>query len=452
MKLDGRTLENWPAQFPGSTELPAIEGPVACADIDGDGSTEVVACQAAGRICVLRANGLPSAGWPVSVAPAEDPPNAGTIFTRPALGDINGDGRLEIIAAANNYRVHAWDASGRLLRGWPRILENRARAGYADPVLADLNDDGLPEVLVATDQGFRGPARIYALDVAGRDIRGWPVDLPERCNAGVAVGDLDNDGRLDVVAATVGEQGWVLAWDGRGRLRRGFPVGLAQLSVNASPVLADVDGDSRTDIIVAALRTRFEPAAYLVALDREGRPLPGLSFHDGRLRGRQRGSGGRRHRRRRPARSSCSGRRCRGGSSHGIFSARHSRPVLHGLGPASMRETRAPTMRRARAGRRVRAAEAPATTPAEGPQPEISFPPLGSIPFVLAGEGRVRLAVINVQGIEVRTLLDTTLPMGSYTIVWDGKDGLGHPLPAGVYIYDLETPGRRVKGQLLLLK
>lgn len=452
LRADGTPVRGWPIRFPGAPELPAIEGPIASADLDGDGANEIVVCQAVGRVCVFRADGRPVPGWPVAIAAAEDPPNAGTIFARPALGDIDGDGRLEIVAAANNYRVHVWDTTGRLLKGWPRLLENRGRAGYAEPVLADLNDDGRPEILVPTDRGFRGPARVYALDVAGRDLRGWPVDLPERCNAGVAVGDLDGDGRLDVVAATVGEQGWVLAWDARGRPRRGFPIGLAQLSVNASPVLADVDGDSRTDIIVAALRTRFEPAAYVVALDREGRPLSGFPLT---MEGSEVVTAG-------PAVADIDGdgllELLLGTELQGRLFAWNLLGSAEGGGApwpragfdaANTGAYRAPETRK----RTARPIEnTPPMTPVEGPQPESVFPPLSTVAFILPGEGRVHLAVINLQGLVVRTLLDATLPMGSYTIAWDGQDDLARPLPAGVYIYELETPGRRAKGQLLLLK
>ncbi|MDM7917319.1 MAG: VCBS repeat-containing protein, partial [Candidatus Eisenbacteria bacterium] len=184
LRRDGTSLEGWPARVPGTTALPAISGAVTAADLDGDGWTEVIVTQAAGRVCVLLSDGQAAAGWPVSTAAGDDPPNAGTIFSRPAIGDLDGDSRLEIVAGANNYRAHAWDLHGRPLRGWPRLFENRGRAGYADPVLADLDSDRLPEVILATDRGFSGPSRLYVLDRKGQDLAGWPVDLPEACNSG----------------------------------------------------------------------------------------------------------------------------------------------------------------------------------------------------------------------------------------------------------------------------
>jgi hypothetical protein len=52
----------------------------------------------------------------------------------------------------------------------------------------------------------------------------------------------------------------------------------------------------------------------------------------------------------------------------------------------------------------------------------------------------------------VRTLLDGSLPPGAYTISWDGKDGAGRVARSGIYFYDLQIPGRRRTGQLLLVR
>ncbi len=452
LRRDGTSVPGWPARIPGSPELKAIYGSIACADMDGDGRVEIVACQAAGRVCVFHADGSPAPGWPVAIAPADAPPNAGTIFARAALGDVDGDGRLEVIAAANNYRVHAWDVEGRPLRGWPRLLDNLGRAGYAEPVLADLDGDGRPEVIVPTDHGFNGPARIYVLDRDGKDAPGWPVDLPERCNAGVAVGDLDGDGRPEVVAATVGEDAWVLVWNTRGRPRRGFPLRLREMSVNASPVLADADGDGAVDILLAALRARFEPAAVVLGIDRGGRYIPPFPIH---LDGCEVVSGG-------PCVADLDGNgklelllgtevqgRLYAWELAGSATEAAAPWPRSGFDAANSGLYRPPGLRSRAHPEASAAPAAPAAPPQEGPYP---FPALTSVSFLMLSEGRAHLTVTNVQGAVMRVLLDTILPTGSYTISWDGTDGKGRVYPPGVYFYELEIPGRKARGQLLLLR
>ncbi len=448
----GAYAKGWPASIPGNCELPAIQGAVSAADIDGDGSIEIVACQAAGRVCVFSAAGRVRAGWPTATAPAADPPNAGTVFARPALGDLDGDGRSEIVVTANNYRVHAWNADGRPVRGWPRLLDNRARLGYADPVLADLDADGSTDLIIATDQGFSGPPRIYALDALGKSLRGWPVNLPERANSGVAVGDLGGDGGLDLVAATMGEESWIVAYDHRGRMRRGFPVGLAQLSVNAGPILADVDGDGSVEIVVAALRTHFDPAVAVLAFDDSGDLVAPFPI---RLEGCE---------------VICGGPCVADLDSDGRLDLLLGTEVQGGLyawplptadGPAAAPwpkggfdsgNTGMYTHPADRGESASRTTPTPTHPLAEQPPPEAPLSSLQSVSFTLAREGPVRLCILSVQGRLIRTLVDSVLPIGSYTLSWDGNDDLRRPVPAGLYVYELRTPDREARGQLLLLK
>jgi hypothetical protein len=430
--------------------MPSIHGAVVTGDLDGDGWTEVIVTQAEGRVCVFRTDGGVVPGWPVATANAKDPPNAGTIFTRVAIGDLDGDGKLEVVSGANNYRVHVWDHTGKPLRGWPHRLANRGRAGYAEPVLADLTEDGLPEILIPTDQGFDGPARVYALDARGRNAPGWPVKLPTRCNAGVAVGDLDADGLPEIVAATAGDNGWILAWDRRGHRLSEFPARVARMSANSSPLLADADGDGAIDIILGASGTGFEPAAVLLAISTTGRPIDRFPF---RLEGHEIVQGG-------PTVSDLNGdgflelllgTEVQGqlfvwhlNGSAGSGNSPWSRPGfdLANTGvyrPAVESEQGAPVSR-------------PEETAIQGPPMDTPFSPLLSVSFVMLEEGYASLIVKDFHGEPIRTLLDTILPIGAYTISWDGTDGHGQNYPPGVYFYRLETADRCATGQLLLLR
>jgi hypothetical protein len=53
--------------------------------------------------------------------------------------------------------------------------------------------------------------------------------------------------------------------------------------------------------------------------------------------------------------------------------------------------------------------------------------------FALPSEGPVHLAIIDVTGRKVRTLVDRSMKAGIHTLSWAGRDDLGHSVPAGIY-------------------
>ncbi len=67
------------------------------------------------------------------------------------------------------------------------------------------------------------------------------------------------------------------------------------------------------------------------------------------------------------------------------------------------------------------------------------FNPRTTIAFSLDLPAHATLAVFDVRGRHVRTLLDADLPAGPHARLWDSTDAAGRPVAAGVYIYRLET-------------
>jgi hypothetical protein len=122
-----------------------------------------------------------------------------------------------------------------LFNGFPRDLEGD---GAAAPRFADLDNDGVDEIVVATSNGL-----IHAYESGGGEVPGWPVHTTD---AGVnyaspayqtgeittplysavlrspAVGDINRDGDLEVVAGDF--QGRLHVWDHEGQIVPGFPV------------------------------------------------------------------------------------------------------------------------------------------------------------------------------------------------------------------------------------
>jgi len=133
-------------------------------------------------------------------------------------------------------RVFVLHRDPDLVGGAPRRLGSD---GAASPVIVDLNGDGVDDVILATSDGIVHAYQGTALT----ELPGWPVhsdglevhgdapafrsgEIPASPSAAIlgapAVGDLDGDGRPEVVAADV--QGKLYVWEADGTPRAGFPV------------------------------------------------------------------------------------------------------------------------------------------------------------------------------------------------------------------------------------
>jgi len=185
------------------------------------------------RLYVQKIDGSSAKGWPSKERNA--------FASSPAVGDLDGDGHLEVLCGADDDRLYAWRADGSRLPGWPVQTGGDV---YSSPVLADLKGDGLPEVLFGSDDGC-----LYAVDQHGTILPGWPLHTGGFVSSTPVIGDVDADGELEVAVGSW--DGQVYLCDSRGLLKPGWPRPTGDL-VWSSPLLADVNADGFLEVIAAS--------------------------------------------------------------------------------------------------------------------------------------------------------------------------------------------------------
>jgi len=81
------------------------------------------------------------------------------------------------------------------------------------------------------------------------------------------------------------------------------------------------------------------------------------------------------------------------------------------------------------------------------------FNPVTTIHYTLDNDGFYTLNIFNINGQLINTLKSEKGQKGQeYTAIWDAKDLLGHKVPSGLYLYQLETVEKSISKKMLFLK
>ena len=221
-------------------ERPHNHGLVA-GDVDGDGDPDVVVTDQEGR----SASVLLAEGRRLRLAP-DSPIALGGQPYPPALGDLDGDGRLDLVAPlVGDDAIALLQGDGRggfhHLPGSPRPTELVRPYGIA---LGDLDGSGTLDVVACHDDTDRITVLLAAEGGGLRPAPGSPISLTRRVGPRMALADMDRDGHLDLVAAGSGSA-VVVRGDGRGGFvpHRAEPAGESWMAT-----AADFDGDGRLDL------------------------------------------------------------------------------------------------------------------------------------------------------------------------------------------------------------
>ena len=194
-----------------------------------------------------------------------------------SLGDLNGDGNLDIVLAKGRHWPLAdvvlfGDGKGHFKPG--PALPNRPDRSYSAP-LADLNGDGTLDMAISNEAP--DPKIILLNDGKGNFRSGGTFGDPQWGTRSVALADLNGDGAPDIAVANRPGPSQICFNDGKAHFRC-RPLGP---ETSATVLIGDMDGDGSQDVIVAC---RDDCQSVVYFNDRKGNfarkepfGLPGVS-------------------------------------------------------------------------------------------------------------------------------------------------------------------------------
>ena len=180
-----------------------------------------------------------------------------------AVGDINSDGRMDIVAASHFNKVHTYLAGESFGKFKESVMP--AADGYVKAALVDLNGDKRLELVLLGNE--RAGVQIFKWDDAGK----WTLiesRLSGHIGRDMKIADMNNDSRPDI-AVSMAKLGVVLILqDLNGQWRETAPLGFVSASGEFRSIdIADINSDGWQDVVLnggyAGILKPNGPDAYL---------------------------------------------------------------------------------------------------------------------------------------------------------------------------------------------
>src|SRR5450830_246430 len=251
----------WPKQTHEVGGLSGILSSPAVGDINSDGAQEIVVGNYGQRVYAWKYTGEMLPGWPYN--------NEDTVWSSPALADLDRDGVKEVVIGADSTGgvnwpyppgglLYAFDEDASILPGFPEVTPE---VTWSSPAVADIDGDGRYEIMVGTGHYYKANGRlateghrVYAYNHDGSSVSGWPVTTAGSTFSSPALGDINGDGTREIVIGTMTVRGI-----GEEHVQAFKPDGTMVLDVRGlggptmgSPALGDISGDGIPDIILGS--------------------------------------------------------------------------------------------------------------------------------------------------------------------------------------------------------
>lgn len=223
---DGSNYPNFPVSLSG-----AYLAPAAVADLNGDGTLEILACSLSGSLNAIDpATGQNIAGFPLSLEGGSQ--NALTI------ANLDGDDHPEIlVATSTSGYLYAINHDGSVL-----FQKNIGEQIKTSAIVADVNNDDSKEIILITANG-----NIHVMDLAGLDIPGSPIAVGKMVDCTPVVARFDHDNLAGIIFGDTSGLLHSVRLDGTESAN--FPINVGG-NLKVSAALADIDLDGDLDIVI----------------------------------------------------------------------------------------------------------------------------------------------------------------------------------------------------------
>jgi subtilisin family serine protease len=175
-----------------------------------------------------------------------------------SVGNFDEDENLEVAVRIGCNGIGLYNFDGSSVDGWPTYISGFIWGGRFS--IGDIDGDTNSEIVVpavsltnTSNNELLYEGGIYVLNKSGGLLPGWPFNALKSFVSPVALGDLNNDDKLEIVAQYSGGKRDKLILNYGGEIISGWPkrfqpeFGYTPLS--SAPVITDVNGDSKNDVI-----------------------------------------------------------------------------------------------------------------------------------------------------------------------------------------------------------
>lgn len=453
--------------FPHNTGSNTL-GQIAIGDVNGNGNKEIVIANSNGVVRVINAQGQQISEFAA----------VGNIRNSPIIADLNNNGQNEIIVGTQSRNVYV--LNGNDLSVWNNYPVDLGGVIITNMAVGDVNNDGNKNIVVNVTGN---PGSVHVLNpVTGQNIPNFPITTVGASNHGSSLGNFDSDPDLEIIFAgtsgtncpltVVKSNGTILHQvtlpvgvrteialvdvnnngtfevvfgDNDGNLYvkdlslnnlPGFPVNVGY-GIESSPVFADLDSDGKREIIFGDNFGRLHAlkynGQYINAFPVKVSPTPfktspWVGFFD----------------------DDNDGDILLTDMSGIIFIdyKQYVRSIYWNTFRANLGNT---------------ANTSDSSTPNTNnvlpvltnnldqnyPNP---FNPETQISYSIKNNENVKLAIYNVKGQLVKTLVNETQTAGNHSVVWNGTDDSNKSVSSGIYFYKLETGSFNSTRKMMLVK